>query len=250
MKKVLLSLATLLLLILTGGTAYFYLHLNSLVKKAVETYGPPLTGTEVRLSSANLSPFSGSGALNGLLIGNPRGFNGSFALKVGSISVQVDKATLTKDPIVINSVTVNSPEVMLVGTLSGTNLQKLLSNIRAAGSPSKRQEPKPVSSGASRKFLIREVVISGTRLHLAVSALGRNVEQSIPLPEIRRRNLGSGGRGVSASDAATQIIAPLLDEALKQGLRLLTPQGILQLPKSGAQELDNQLNKVLPGFFK
>ncbi len=87
----LLGAVALILLLLIGGVAYLYLSLNTLVKKAVETVGPTITKTNVSLASANLSPFSGSGKLSGFVIGNPEGFEGPYALKLGSIAVSVDK---------------------------------------------------------------------------------------------------------------------------------------------------------------
>jgi hypothetical protein len=247
MKKILLSLVALILLIVIGGAGYLYFSLNSLVKKAVETVGPTITKTDVRLASASLSPFSGSGKLNGFVIGNPEGFKGPFALKLGSIAVSVDKETVLKETIVVNSVIIRSPEVMLVGTLTGTNLQKLLKNIQSAGSSSKEEKS---SAGASKKFVIKEVVISGAKVHLAASALDQKVTESLALPDIRLQNIGTAGKGVSGRDVATQIITPLLNEAAKQGLNALAKQGLQQLQQQGASQLQNQLNKALPGLFK
>jgi hypothetical protein len=46
---------TVILVLLIGGLAYLYFSLNDLVKKAVETVGPQITRTDVRLASAYLS---------------------------------------------------------------------------------------------------------------------------------------------------------------------------------------------------
>lgn len=248
MKKILLSLLALILLIVIGGFGYLYFSLNSLVKKAVESVGPTITKTDVRLASANLSPFSGSGNLRGFVIGNPEGFKGAFALKLGSIAVSIDKATMLKDPIVVNSVVIRSPELMLVGTLSGTNLQKLTKNIQSYGGSSNKQEQKPSGNG-SKKFVVKEVVISGAKLHLAASALDQKVTQTISLPDIRLQNIGTAGKGVSARDVAVQIINPLLNEAMKQGIKALATQGLQQLQQQGTQQIQNELNKALPGLF-
>ncbi len=244
MKKILLSLVALIVVLVAASLGYLYFSLNSLVKKAVETVGPTITKTDVRLASASLSPFSGSGKLSGFLIGNPEGFKGPFALKLGSIAVSVDKATLLKEPIVVNSVVINAPEVMLIGTLGGTNIQKLTKNIQSSGSSSSKEEKTTPSS--SKKFVVKEVVISGAKLHLAASALDQKVSQTIPLPDIHLHNIGTAGKGVSARDVALQIINPLLNEALKQGVTALGKQGIQQLQNQGIKEL----NKVLPGFMK
>ncbi len=244
MKKILLSLVALVVVFVAASLGYLYFSLNSLVKKAVETVGPTITKTDVRLASASLSPFSGSGKLSGFLIGNPEGFKGPFALKLSSIAVSVDKATLLKEPIVVNSVVINAPEVMLIGTLGGTNLQKLTKNIQSSGSSSSKEEKSAPSS--SKKFVVKEVVISGAKLHLAASALDQKVSQTIPIPDIHLQNIGTAGKGVSARDVALQIINPLLNEALKQGVTALGKQGIQQLQNQGLKEL----NKALPGLFK
>lgn len=244
MKKILLTLVALVVLTFLGGLGYLYFSLNSLIKKAVETVGPTITKTDVRLASASLSPFSGSGKLSGFVVGNPDGYKGPFALKLGSIAVSADKSTLLKDPIVVQSIVISGPEVMLIGTPSGTNLQKLMQNIQSSGSPSKNQE-NPAQT-ASKKFVIKEVVISGAKLHLAAGALDQKVSQSLSIPDIRLQNIGTAGKGISARDVATQIITPLLNSAAKEGVNALAKEGLKQLQGQGVK----QLNKSLPGFLK
>lgn len=247
MKKILLTVVSLVVLTLVGGLGYLYFSLNSLVKKAVETVGPTITKTDVRLASARLSPFSGSGRLNGFIVGNPEGYKGPFALKLGSIAVSVDKATVLKDPIVVQSIVIRSPEVMLIGTPGGTNLQKLMKNIQSSGSSSGKQEKTPET--ASKKFVVQEVVISGAKLHLSAGALNQQVSQTLSIPDIRLRNIGTAGKGVSARDVAMQLINPLLNAAIREGLNALGKQGLQQLQQQGAQQLGNELNKALPGLF-
>ena len=250
MKKTLLSLVAVVVVLFIGALGYLYFSLNSLVKKAVETVGPTITRTDVRLASARLSPFSGSGSLNGFVIGNPEGFQGPFALKLGNIAVSVDKETLLKDPIVVNSVIIRGPEIALIGTPSGNNLGKLLQNIQSSGSSSKTKEEKPPQEASSKKFVIKEVVISGTKVHLAASALDQKVNQTISIPDIRLQNIGTAGKGISARDVAMQIITPLINAAAKEGINALAKQGLQQLQQQGAKQLGNELNKILPGFRK
>ncbi len=250
MKKILLSLVAVVVVLFIGALGYLYFSLNSLVKKAVETVGPTITRTDVRLASARLSPFSGSGSLNGFVIGNPEGYKGPFALKLGSIAVSVDKETLLKDPIVVNSVIIRGPEIALIGTPSGNNLGKLMQNIQSSGSSSKTKEEKPPQEASSKKFVIKEVVISGTKVHLAASALDQKVNQTISIPDIRLQNIGTAGKGISARDVAMQIITPLINAAAKEGINALAKQGLQQLQQQGAKQLGNELNKVLPGFRK
>lgn len=246
-KKILLTLVVLIVLTLIGGIGYLYFSLNSLIKKAVETVGPTVTQTDVRLASANLSPFSGCGKLSGFVVGNPDGYKGPYALKLGSIAVSVDKSTLLKDPIVVQSIVISAPEVMLIGTPSGTNLQKLMQNIQSSGTSSKNKENKEKpSQTASKKFVVKEIVISGAKLHLAAGALDQKVSQSLSIPDIRLQNVGTAGNGISARDVAAQIITPLLNSAAKEGVNALAKEGLKQLKGQGVK----QLNKSLPGFLQ
>lgn len=244
MKKILLSVLALLVVLVISAVGYLYFSLNTLVKKAVETVGPRITKTDVCLSSANISPFSGSGSLNGFVIGNPEGFGKGPALRFGSIQVKVDKATLLKEVIAVESVIIRNPDILLEGTLRGNNLGKLLQNIKSSSS-SKSSEEK-TSAKESKKFVVKEVVISGINLRLAASALDQKVEQTIPLPEIRLKNIGSDGSGVSASELATQILTPLLQSAVTEGVNALAKQGLRELQKNGGAQIEN----AIKGLFK
>ena len=243
MKKILLSVLALLVVIVISAVGYLYFSLNTLVKKAVETVGPRITKTDVRLSSANISPFSGSGSLNGFVIGNPEGFGKEPALRFGSIQVQVDKATLLKEVIAVDSVIIRNPDILLEGTLRGNNLGKLLQNIKSSSSKSSEEK---TSAKESKKFVVKEVVVSGIKLRLAASALDQKVEQTIPLPEIRLQNIGSDGSGVSASQLATQILTPLLQSAVTEGVNALAKQGLRELQKNGGAQIEN----AVKGLFK
>jgi hypothetical protein len=252
MKKFLLGAVALILLILIGGVAYLYLSLNTLVKKAVETVGPAITRTDVTLASANLSPLSGSGKLSGFVVGNPKGYSAPYALRLGSISLSVDKETLLKDPIVVNSIMIRDPQLALIGTPGGTNLQEIMRNIKSYGaSKEKSATPSPSASPSaknsdSKKFIVKSVVISGAKVDVVLGAFGQSVNQALTLPEIRLQNLGSDGKGLSASQISEQIFTPLINAAIDEGIKAATKQGLIQLQQNGNQQLGN----FLKGLFK
>jgi hypothetical protein len=244
MKKILFRTLAALAVLTIAAIGYLFLSLNSVVKKAVETVGPKVTGVDVRLGSALISPWSGSGKLSDLLIANPPGYPASTAIRVGSISVVVDKASLLADPIVINRIVIENPALNLEGTLQGSNLGKILDNVKSRTSSGSREENP--ANGKTRKFIVKEVVISGVNLHAAASALGQNVEQNLSLPTLRLQNIGSGGSGVSASELSEQILVPLLNSAIREGINILAKQGLKQLQQQGAGQIQN----ALKGLFK
>jgi len=252
MKKFLLGAVALILLLLIGGGTYLYLSLNTLVKKAIETVGPAITRTDVTLVSANLSPLSGSGKLSGFVVGNPKGYSAPYALRLGSISLSVDKETLLKDPIVVNSIVIRDPQLALIGTPGGTNLQEIMRNIKSYGAS--KEKPAPPSPSASplgknsdsKKFVVKSVIISGAKVDVVLGAFGQSVNQALTLPEIRLQNLGSDGKGLSASQISEQIFTPLINAAIDEGIKAATKQGLIQLQQNGNQQLGN----FLKGLFK
>jgi hypothetical protein len=249
MKKILLILTAVVLVAVAGAFGYLYLSLNSLVKKAVETVGPKITRTDVKLASAVLLPLSGSGSLNGLVIGNPEGFGKSYAIKVGSISISVDRDSLFSDTIIINEILIKKTSITLEGTLQGNNLGKLMQNIKSYDSGSKPSSEKKQTSSSpssSRKFLVKRVLVTGTELNVAASALGQSVSQSLPLGDLHLENLGSDGSGISAAAISQQILTPLINSAIRQGLTILSKQGLKQLEQQGAGQIQN----ALKGLFK
>src|SRR6266566_371171 len=174
MKKLIIRGAVVLLVLLgvTVGVSIYFL--GSLVKKGVETVGPQITRTEIRLDSATLSLLSGSGKLNGLFVGNPQGFKTESAIKVGSVTVGVTPASVFSDKVHVKEVNVQAPEISFEGGLKGNNLSRLLDNVQAATGGSGKVEAAPQSKAASRKLQVDDVVISGGKINLSMdlSVLG------------------------------------------------------------------------------
>jgi hypothetical protein len=166
--------------------------------------------------------------------------------------LSVDKETLLKDPIVVNSIVIRDPQLALIGTPGGTNLQEIMRNIKSYGtSKEKSATPSPSASPSaknsdSKKFIVKSVVISGAKVDVVLGAFGQSVNQALTLPEIRLQNLGSDGKGLSASQISEQIFTPLINAAIDEGIKAATKQGLIQLQQNGNQQLGN----FLKGLFK
>ena len=215
MKKLILRVVLVLLVLLVvvvGVSIYF---LGSIVKKGVETVGPQITGTEVKLDNATLSLLSGSGKLNGLLVGNPQGFKTESAIKVGSVSVGVVAGSVLSDKVHVTQVNVQAPEITFEGGLKGNNLSKLLDNVQAAASGSDKTGAKEKDKSASKKLQVDDFVISGGRINLSIDIgpLGGK-SATVPLPTIHLTNLGSGPDGITAADLTSKVLKELLEAAI------------------------------------
>jgi hypothetical protein len=82
MRKLALSVAILLVVLLLSFLVVIYFSLNTIVKKSAERVGPALTKVEVKLRQASLSPFSGEGAMSDLVAGNPASYKSESSFKV------------------------------------------------------------------------------------------------------------------------------------------------------------------------
>jgi len=214
MKKLMIRavIAVLVLLVVAVGLSIYFL--GSIVKKGVETVGPQITGTEIKLDSATLSLLSGSGKLKGLLVGNPQGFKSPSAIKVGSVSVGVAPGSVLSGKVHVKEVRVEAPEITFEGGLKGNNLGKLLDNVQAATGGSEKTAT-PENKAASRKLQVDDFVITGGRINLSVdlSVLGGK-SATVPLPEIHLTNLGSGPDGITAGDLTAKVLKELLQAAI------------------------------------
>lgn len=252
MKKWILRLGLAVVALVIVGLVVVFFSLNSIVKKGVETVGPKLTQVEIKLGGVNLSPFSGSGQLSDLFVGNPEGFKTPSAIKIGSVKVAVDVGSLMSDTIKIKEINLQAPEITLEGGLSGNNLSKILANVTAATGGGGSQ-PATTSAPAKKekKFCVQDVVINGGKINLSTGLLGGKA-LTVPLPPIHLQNIGTENLGVTAGELVKQILQPLLQSVVEAAGNAI---GNVGKDAAGAVtgEAGKAVNKVgegLKGLFK
>ncbi len=253
MKKLIIRIVAGVVLLAIIALVVVFFSLNSIVKKGVETVGPKLTKVEMRLNSANLSPFSGRGQLSGLFVGNPQGFKTPSAITVGDIKVGVQPSSVMSDTVVIDEVTVKAPEITFEGSLSGNNLSQILANLDAAtGGGDKAAKPAEPAKKSEKKFYVKDVAINDGKIHLSVTTLGGKAV-TLPLPPVHLQNIGSREQGVSAAELAKQIMKEItanatkaVGDAMAKGL----DQGVKEIGKEATGQLDKAAKGALKDLFK
>jgi hypothetical protein len=185
------------------------MSLNAIVKKAVETIGPQITKVDVKLERARISPFSGKGEIDGLVVGNPPGFKTSNAISLGSASVRVKRSTLFSDPLILHSVSVQGPEITFEGNLSGNNLSKILANLEES-STSEKSSP----SKSGKKIEVEDFVLQGGKINLNLTIVGSK-SATVPLPDIHLTDLGRSSGGLTAAELSQKVLAAVLENTLK-----------------------------------
>jgi hypothetical protein len=213
MVKWLVRIGLALVVLCVAALVLVWVYLDSIVKRGVEKVGPTVTKTDVRLKGVKLSPFSGNGELQGLLVGNPEGFKTPSAIQVQSVAVSLQPKSVMGDKVIVRSININAPQITFEGGLQGNNLSKLLENVQGTSS---KQEPatKEEQKATTRKLQVDDLVITGGKVHVAATVLGGNTA-TVNLPEIRLANLGQGPEGITPAELTERVLRAVLDGALK-----------------------------------
>ena len=106
MTRKLLIAGGILAVILIVAVKFLGSNLDAIVKKAI-TVGPEMTGVSVDVDKVGISLADGRGEIGGLVIGNPRGYKGPHAFKLGSIALALDKTADTAGVVVIKELTID-----------------------------------------------------------------------------------------------------------------------------------------------
>ncbi|MBA4149951.1 MAG: hypothetical protein H0X66_17705 [Verrucomicrobia bacterium] len=214
MKKWIPRAALVLIILLVLGLVAAFLFLNTLVKSGVEKIGPIVTKTEVKLDSANLSPFSGKGELHGLFVGNPEGYKTPSAIKVKDIKVNLDIKSVTSDVVLVQSIVIEAPEITFEGGFSGSNLRKLLDNISAVAAmdKSKSTTGKPAEGG--KRLKVESLLIKNAKVNISFTGMmGKSA--TVAISDIHLTNIGMDENGISTAELSRQVIKVVLQEVIK-----------------------------------
>ena len=207
MKKGLLIGGALLIVVIAGAVFFLIAGLDELVRAAVEKSGSEVTQVSVTLDKAEVAPTEGRASLHGLTVGNPSGFETDSAFKMGSISVSIDTATVTQDPIVIKEVVIAGPEVTYELGADGSNLDAIQKNVEGYGGGGQKAE----SGSEGPKVIIEHLYVRDGKVNVSAVALGGQ-STSASLPEIHLQDIGKDKGGASHAEVAEKVMAALTSQ--------------------------------------
>ncbi len=203
MKKIAIRVAVAGMVLIIAGVILLVLFLDGMIKKGVETVGPSLTQTTLRLDGVSLSLLGGSASLRGLHVGNPQGYKGPTALEADHISVKLSPSSLFSDKVVIHSLRLDAATINVEGSPNDNNLTKILANVQSAVPSSQSTQPSGTSAG--KKLQVDDLVISNTKVNLAFPLLGGK-GTTVALPDIHLTGLGQGPEGISPAALVQQVM--------------------------------------------
>lgn len=245
MKKILLLLGLTGLIVALVAYLAVTFFLGSIVKAGVNNFGPKLTQTRVVLAGATLSPFTGSGTLTGLTVGNPRGWSDGPAFSLGRIHVDLEPMSVFGDHVVINEIIIDQPEFAYETKIVSSNIKELLKNIEAfagdGGKPAATKEGKPI------KFIVKKFRLTNAKATLAV--VGGGTAVPVPLPPVSLDDLGVAEGGITADQLARALMQPVLRSIIAGTADALTqPNAAATLEKT--KEAVQQAADSLKGLFQ
>lgn len=183
-------------------------NLGPIIKKAVNTYGPEITKTELQLGDVDISIFSAEASLNDFYLGNPQGFKSPQAMGVRSIYVNIDRSSLTKDTIVIDKIEVIAPNITYEKAPGTDNFKTILYNVKKSVGADSPSEKKSNKKGEGKKILIKDLIVKDGTVNLAVSMVGGK-SISASLPDIHLKDLGTEKGGASPAEVFEIIFSAL-----------------------------------------
>ena len=224
--------------------------LGPLVKMAVNTYGPKITGTELRVDDVGISLFSAQAKLKKFFLGNPQGFKSPSAMKVGSVFVDVDEGSITKDTIIINKVEVVAPEITYEKRGKTDNFKSILNNVQKNVPKGESAKKEPAKEGPGKKLVINDFMLKKGKVNLAVAMPGGvlgDQEIKADLPDIHLKDIGKKKGGASAAEVAKEIFAALYGKITSPDVLGSLNDQFKKLSGAGTEALEKAAKEGLKG---
>ena len=240
-RKLLIALALLILLI--GGAAWWaFSSLDSIVKSALEHYGPKVLGVNVSVGAVEISAKNGRGAIRDLVIGNPSGYSGKDAVRIGEATVAIDANTVRSDLVVIREITVDAPSIQFEMVGGKANLEVIQANIErylsAAGNGGDgKRAASTGGSNSERRYTIHAANIRKAQVRVT-NPLLKGGGFDFTLPDVTLRRIGDDGRGVTGGEAARIVTQALV---LRIAAKALTSGQLLDRGVDGALDMLKEL---------
>lgn len=212
MKKILIGVGVAIVVVVIAAVVIVSTMLGSIVKEGVERGGPPVLGVPVKLESASVSVFSGSGELDTLTIGNPEGYQTDSSFKVGNVQIRVDTGSLRSDVIRIHEIIVDGAEVTFeINPPKATNLTDIMNHVNQVAGAAEEAPEKAEAAGP--KLIIERFVMKNTKARLSAKSMeGRSADFTVP--DLELKDLGAKSNGQTAAELAPQVVVPVIKQVI------------------------------------
>jgi hypothetical protein len=221
MKQKLIFAAVALLIVIAGVSVYLYNSIDSIVKNGIERFGTEITGTRVSVGSVDISLRSGRGTIRNFRVANPDGFSKDDALEFDEVTLELNVASLNRDPIIIEEIRVKAPVV------NAEFDEKYSSNVLVIRDhvQQHRAGPTPPATGKQdggfekhfviRRFVMEEGVVKGDATRVG------SEKREFALPPVALNDVGGerGARPDAIGKAMSGAVFVRVTQAVSDQLR-------------------------------
>lgn len=235
MKRKLIYIAIALVIVIAGLVVYLYNSIDSIVKNGIERYGTDVCGSKVSVGSVDISLKSGRGTIRNLRVANPDGFSHGSAVQFGEVTLDVDIASINRDPIVIQEIRVVAPEVSAeVNEKFATNVGTIRKHAEAYQARS-TQPTKKQDAGFEKRILIKSFTVEKGVIRGDATRVGSE-KKEFDLPPIALTNLG--GEHGARPEAMAKVISAALFASVEKAAGN-------QLKANATQKIESKLEDIL-----
>ena len=235
-----------LLLVIAGIIVYF--SLDHFVKNAVEKQASTSLNLATTLNSANLSLFGGKLNLKQLDIASPQGFSAPHMLELGDTDVAVSYGQLRKDPVHVESLTLDKPRLVIEQQNGTLNFKKAMDLMPPSESS---------SQSSSLKLIIDELKVQDAQVVIRPNLPGLANEITVPVASITMKNVGTGEgaqNGSAIKDVVMQVVTALAgsasdSSAIPEQLKALLHVNVGDVVGRLSGDAQKRIAAAIPGQF-
>ncbi|MGN8225585.1 DUF748 domain-containing protein [Gracilimonas sp. BCB1] len=194
------------LAVLIAGVLVLTLSLDGIMKSEIEENGSRLLQTQVTVENVNISPFTGSGSIEGFTVENPDKFSDQPAISIQEASIKVDLGTLLSDEIVVKNITVKSPQLYFEQQGFGANLKTLNDNMNLSS-----------RSSSETALIIEHLLVESGEVTVSTD-IDRKRTASATIESFELNGIGKDGSN-TIQQSVQEVIKPLLEHAIAEAIK-------------------------------
>jgi len=241
LRRTLVVLVSLLVVVGLIG----YLAVDGLLKRSVEKESSTSLKLATTLNRAHLSLLGGKLNLNRLGIASPPGYSAPHMFEMGDVDLAVRYGELRRDPIHVQSLTLNQPRLVIEQHNGALNFKTAMDRLPAH----------ETSSEKPTKLVIDDLQIKDAQVIVHPGLPGVQQEINVAVPSLALKNVGSGRgsqNGAAIKDVAMVVITALAAKAAESGslppeLRGLLTLNVGQVAGKLGAEAQKQIAAAIPG---
>lgn len=182
--------------------------LDRLALQAINRAAPSALGVPARIENVVVRPFKGEMSIEGLFVGNPKGFSTTSLLELSAARIELDVRSLFRDPLVVRSITLMRPRITYERGRQGSNLSALREALKGKRRPAAPTTQPGAERKPRRRVIVERLFIEEPSVRFAWTGLG-GYAFPIVLESVELTDIGREEGGVPADEIARAVLREL-----------------------------------------